>query len=503
MKKIIEKEEFSKKLSKYPEEIIKLFSHLMNANIYFFINKDKLVVFNAYGTPSKLYSIKSKVFTKIIKNKKLTFSNFKELKSKLEEFEVNSFTFLSRKNFIQKLEPKTKITELKINISNYCTLNCDYCFQKEKNTKRLTFEQCKEHIDSFMETYKCQSFLLTLAMTSEPFLDFELIKQIYKYVQEKCLDKLKASITKQDIYSFLGISSDEEYLKILNQRDYYKSSFKNMDKRFISDSLEKDLINIDFISDKNEIQRINKEVIYTSLSASKDLYYLCLCTNGTIKPSKEDLEFIKKLYSYGPLNLSFDGNFKGNSHRKYPNGKPSYNDVLENIHFFQNNGIKLKINCTITEDNNDFLKLIKFFHKNNITDFKFNLKKGVYSKSLLKNIRKFYKAYYTHKIDSLYGFEKFGSNIHKDFIYLINCEDCHRKCIGFDNKEYYCDYFIGNNLNLPKSGINVLRRNKCTNCPFALICGGTCQAITRSTSIDEKSCEVRQEIFKQIIYFTS
>ena len=75
--------------------------------------------------------------------------------------------------------------------------------------------------------------------------------------------------------------------------------------------------------------------------------------------------------------------------------------------------------------------------------------------------------------------------------------------IEFDNKEYYCDYFIGNNLNLPKSGINVLRRNKCVNCPFALICGGTCQAITRSINIDEKSCEVRKEIFKQIIYFTS
>ena len=313
MKKIIEKEDFSKKLSKYSDEITKLFSHLMNTNIYFFINKNKLTVFNAYSTPSKLFSIKSNVFTKIIKNKKLTFNDFKELKSKLEEFEVKSFTFLSKKSFIQKIEPLNKITELKINISNYCTLNCDYCFQKEKNTKRLTFDQCKEHIDSFMKTYKCQSFLLTLAMTSEPFLDLELIKQIYKYVQEKCLSQLKASTSKQEIYSFLGVSSDEEYLKILNQRDYYKSSFKNMDKRFISDSLEKDLINIDFISDENEIQRINKEVIYTALSASKDLYYLCLCTNGTIRPSKEDLAFIKKLYSYGPLNLSFDGDFKGNS----------------------------------------------------------------------------------------------------------------------------------------------------------------------------------------------
>lgn len=498
-----EKEYFLKRLKKYKPEIVGLFSSLINSNVYFYIEKYKLVVFNAYNYDNKLQKIESPIFNKIIKGRKLSFDDFLELKSKLDKLQVSSLAFIKRKDFIRQIEPKTNITELKINISNYCTLNCDYCFQKEKNTKRLTFDQCKEHIDSFMETYKCQSFLLTLAMTSEPFLDFELIKQIYKYVQEKCLDKLKASTTKQDIYSFLGISSDEEYLKILNQRDYYKSSFKNMDKRFISDSLEKDLINIDFISDKKEIQRINKEVIYTSLSASKNLYYLCLCTNGTIRPSGEDLAFIKKLYSQGPLNLSFDGDFKGNSHRKYPNGKPSYSDVLNNIQFFQNNGIKLKINCTITEDNNDFLKLIKFFHKNNITDFKFNLKKGVYSKSLLKNIRKFYKAYYTHKIDSLYGFEKFGRNITTGYINLVNCEDYNRKCIGFDNKEYYCDYFIGNNLNLPKSGINVLRRNKCTNCPFALICGGTCQAITRSTNIDEKSCEVRQEIFKQIIYFTS
>ena len=105
MKKIIEKEDFSKKLSKYSDEITKLFSHLMNTNIYFFINKNKLTVFNAYSTPSKLFSIKSNVFTKIIKNKKLTFNDFKELKSKLEEFEVKSFTFLSKKSFIQKIEP--------------------------------------------------------------------------------------------------------------------------------------------------------------------------------------------------------------------------------------------------------------------------------------------------------------------------------------------------------------------------------------------------------------
>ena len=31
-----------------------------------------------------------------------------------------------------------------------------------------------------------------------------------------------------------------------------------------------------------------------------------------------------------------------------------------------------------------------------------------------------------------------------------------------------------------------------------MICGGTCQAITRSINIDEKSCEVRKEIFEEI-----
>ena len=499
----IEKEDFIKQLKHYNPEIIKLFSSLISNDIYFYLEKNILTVFNAYDYGDKIHKIESPIFNKIIKGKKLLFEDFLELKSKIDGLYVSSLVFTKRKDFIKQVEPKTDITELKINISNYCTLNCDYCFQKEKNTKKLTFEQCKEHIDLFMKTYKCQRLLLTLAMTSEPFLDLTLIKQIYKYVQEKCLNKLRASTTKQDIYSFLGISSDKEYLKILDQKDYYKSCFQNMDPRFISDSLEKDLANLDFISNKDEIRRINEEVIYTSISASKNLYYLCLCTNGTIRPSNEDLAFIKKLYSQGPLNLSFDGDFKGNSHRKYPNGVSSYHDVLENIHFFQNNGIKLKINCTITEDNNDFLKLIKFFHKNNINDFKFNLKKGVYSKSLLKNIRKFYKAYYTHKIDSLYGFEKFGRNINTKYIVLINCEDCNRKCIGFDNKEYYCDYFIGNNLNLPKSGINVLKRNKCSSCPFALICGGTCQAVTRSISIDEKSCEIRKEIFKQVIYFKS
>ena len=298
-----------------------------------------------------------------------------------------------------------------------------------------------------------------------------------------------------------GIFYENDYLEkyvdlIESNRDRPKEKYKTNKHHIVPQSYYKRYNIVVDNSDNNIINLLYKDHILAH-------YYLCLCTNGTIRPSKEDLAFIKKLYSQGPLNLSFDGDFKGNSHRKYPNGKPSYNDVLENIRFFQDNGIKLKINCTITEDNNDFLKLIKFFHKNNITDFKFNLKKGVYSKSLLKNIRKFYKAYYTHKIDSLYGFEKYGSNITTNYINLVNCEDCNRKCIGFDNKEYYCDYFIGNNLNLQKSGVNVLRRNKCVNCPFALICGGTCQAITRSINIDEKSCEVRKEIFKQIIYFTS
>lgn len=489
-------------LFKYNVDIYSLFLPFLQENIFVFFKNYDFVIFNAFAD-NKIMKIQDDSFLKIFEQKSLSAEEFSLLKDKLHKAYEDNIQNLSKKDsYIDMPAPTFGVHELRLNFSNYCTLNCKYCFQKEKNSHKLTLEQCYSQIDNFIKNASIDgSILLTVAMTSEPFLDLAFIKKIYNYLQEKCLNRLKTTTSKKDLFTFLHIDSDKQYHEILGNRDYYKDCFKDIDKRFISDTLEEKLKVLQYTTDNATIRSINEDVVYTSYSAFKNSYYLFLNTNGTITPSEEDVVFLKKLFSKAALGVSFDGNYFNSKDRCYKDGKSSYKVVLNNIRFFQQRGIKFRVTCTITENNNNFIQLIKFFNKKHITDFSFSFKKGITcTDKLLNNIKKLFKYYEKGKINSLYGLDKYSHLITSHYKCLSNCAACSKKCIGYDNQEYFCDYFINSKTSFPKNNLSVLSRTPCNKCPFSVICGGTCRAVNKDDSILEGSCRINQEIIKQLIY---
>ena len=504
-KKIIELSDIIEKIKCYDNKVYQSFQSILEKNLFFIYLKDKtLCIFSVYLSP-RLVTFTDEVFYKIFTLKKLKkedhlifcdrIEQINQLLKQAEGFK-RGLAYLSDLKIVHR-------DELRLNLSNYCTLNCKYCFQKEKNTQKLTVEQCKQHIDELLfKDSNLYSYKVTVCMTSEPLLDIHKIKELYFYLQLKSLQKLKNIISKEEIYEFLSIKSDEEYNKLLSTRDYYKSAFSSIDKRFITPQVEEMLSRIETLTPE-EIKQLNREIIYIAISASKNLYYLWFTTNGTVRPSLYDTQFLKKLFEKAPMGISLDGNYFNSKNRVFSNGKSSYKQVMSNIKYFQKNGINLEVHCTTNAKNCNYIHLIKFFKRHKLHNIHFNIEKGIYSNVITHNVRKLYDAYISNKVDSFYGFETFKENLSK--LVLTNCCATSKICIGYDNQQYFCDYFITNKNkdNIEElSSINVLNRPSCKNCPFNIICGGTCLALTKGLKdIDKNSCKLKQELFKQAIFY--
>lgn len=480
---------------------------IANSELLIFFKNKKLYIFNEKFLP-KLKSIENISIEKLFKNKKLNVEDFENINKIVldllqEAKQAQELTMDMCNQFNSSY--KSPKTDLKLDISNYCTLNCKYCFQKEKNTQKLPIEDCYRQIDRFFEENpKLAAVNVTMCMTSEPFLDLDYINKVYNYIQEKCLNKLKFETSQKELFEFLGITTQEEYNQILEQRDYFKSAFSNMDKRFISDELQSELNYIQYCSNKEEIKVINKEVIYTALSASKNMYYLWFTTNGTILPNEKNLSFIKKLFSSSSLGVSIDGNYFNSKSRVYKDGKSSYKDVINNIKFFQKEGIKLEANCTITKKNNNFIHLIKFFEKQGFNKIHFSFEKGVFSKKIIKNLRKAFEAYNNGKLSSLYGLDVYLSFIKGNRFAYTQCAAYTHQCIGYDNKQYFCDYFVTkkNCKCFNMNDISVYKRKPCIGCPFKMICGGACVALSNGdiNKVPLDACNFRKNHIKQTIF---
>ena len=72
-------------------------------------------------------------------------------------------------------------------VSNACNFNCEYCFNKKKNNKKMTFELAKKIIDKMIdiEFPYCDKYYVDVSGYGEPLLNLDCILKINKYCQEK------------------------------------------------------------------------------------------------------------------------------------------------------------------------------------------------------------------------------------------------------------------------------------------------------------------------------
>ena len=69
-----------------------------------------------------------------------------------------------------------------ITLTNSCNLSCTYCYEHHKSNKKLDFESAKTIIDNAFSNLKSYEKIEFDLFGGEPFLEFELLKQITEYI---------------------------------------------------------------------------------------------------------------------------------------------------------------------------------------------------------------------------------------------------------------------------------------------------------------------------------
>lgn len=78
----------------------------------------------------------------------------------------------------ENIENKRSLTLI---VTERCDLACVYCYEHNKSAKQMTFEQAKEIIDKELVNLDKYEYSIEF-FGGEPFLNFELIKQVVDYV---------------------------------------------------------------------------------------------------------------------------------------------------------------------------------------------------------------------------------------------------------------------------------------------------------------------------------
>lgn len=70
-------------------------------------------------------------------------------------------------------------------ISSFCNLNCVYCYEKHKENMNMDFDTASAILFRFLNNEQNSDVALTIELFGgEPFLNFELIKRLVKFVRE-------------------------------------------------------------------------------------------------------------------------------------------------------------------------------------------------------------------------------------------------------------------------------------------------------------------------------
>lgn len=77
----------------------------------------------------------------------------------------------------------SKLKEVMLILTEGCNLTCSYCFEHCKTNKRMNFETAKQIIDAEMSLEDGTNECRFTMFGGEPFLEIELIKQIYNYIE--------------------------------------------------------------------------------------------------------------------------------------------------------------------------------------------------------------------------------------------------------------------------------------------------------------------------------
>lgn len=368
----------------------------------------------------------------------------------LKPIDNNTIIKLQNKSFFDenplKINSHAKTITMSLNVINQCNLNCKYCFNKDKNLKRLSFEQCVEFIDKIIDKHNnANRFIVDLSGSGEPLLALDLIVRISKYCQSKSneikkevlvmfatngilLTKEVAKLLKDNLILF-GISLDgkknnNKYRVDYNGVNCYKRVIKNI----------KEIQNMDYVG-----------VAVTLYDEKQNLVKIC----------KEFIKYFETI-SIKPVRNNFE-----------------FGISKKNID-------KIKYN---------YYKFTEFLIKESL--YKYNTK---YLKAILNGDdyfgRYLYRIILNQRISSRcdIGYSRYS--------------------LGIDGVIYGCPALVGRKNIKLNEGFSVERSMDCEKCYARYLCGGECMANSYNlnnnfNTNDEIMCELKKHLFQLGYYLVS
>lgn len=345
-----------------------------------------------------------------------------------------------------------------------CNLACKYCFAQNEYLpkEKVEFEMIKKSIDFFIYDFakNAKQYVIDLSGSGEPLLQFELLKKIEDYVNQK-----RNELGKDIMLMFCtnGTLIDEEKAKYLK---------------------EKSRIILGVSIDGNKKDNVNR--VYKNQ-----------------KESYQDV--IRGIRLLAPKKVGLAVTFT-----KYNENVDEIFDSLSNID---------NCDCVSIQNVRDFTGGEYSFEQVNLENIFLHYEK--LCNNLIEHIKKGDFEYFDKLIK---GSDYFGSYIQKVFykgkLHQYRCSAGHNR-IAIDNKGfiYTCsvmngceDFCIGNiEEGLDKNKIREFSKpvntsEKCTNCWAAYICSGECNANAYYThgklyQPNDKLCLYRKKMIKLAITF--
>lgn len=131
-------------------------------------------------------------------------------------------------------KPKTKIVIL--TLTNSCNLSCVYCYEHNKKAAKMDLKKALEIVDYEMTVDDGSDFVCLYYFGGEPFLAFDTIKEIHKYVQSRKWPKgwfsfatTNGTLVHGEIKQWLhdNQSSIEVYLSLDGSREMHNRNRSN------------------------------------------------------------------------------------------------------------------------------------------------------------------------------------------------------------------------------------------------------------------------------------
>lgn len=91
------------------------------------------------------------------------------------------------------MENKGKLYDPTLCVTRSCNLNCVYCYQTHKGPASMSFPTAKACVDEIFKNFQDNVYdgILLKFMGGEPLLEFDLLRQVYEYVNERYPDRKK------------------------------------------------------------------------------------------------------------------------------------------------------------------------------------------------------------------------------------------------------------------------------------------------------------------------